>query len=286
MALGERRGRQGWRNSRHAFPPTSAKGKVNVTTTSGERTVRRQVQKDLVRILGDCRDLAIHRLLLSFTSLLDRVGDLLLARADRSDIREEQTLCLDSRAVLLKERTTLMADFERNLRKLVDQRMSGKTEVKEHFSQVEVKKLTLVDTSAMDESVLSSNIIRVVENQCESELRELNRGVGFLLGRPDLETDANPLAPTTIVEAFTLALQGIGGDDRFKLTILKELNQTSLGDINAIYADLNRHLEGLKILPKHRAAIIRQQSPDRVHGDSKGDGRGEQVGGAAPEIDL
>src|SRR6202158_2757446 len=282
MALGERRGRQGWRNSRHAFPPTSAKGKVNVTTTSGERTVRRQVPKDLVRILGDCRDLAIHRLLLSFTSLLDRVGDLLLARADRSDIREEQTLCLDSRAVLLKERTTLMADFERNLRKLVDQRMSGKTEVKEHFSQVEVKKLTLVDTSAMDESVLSSNIIRVVENQCESELRELNRGVGYLLGRPDLETDANPLAPTTIVEAFTQALQAIGGDDRFKLTILKELNQTSLGDINAIYADLNRHLEGLKILPKHRAAIIRTQSPDRVHGDGKGD----QVGGAAPEIDL
>src|ERR1700682_5154345 len=279
MALGERRGRQGWRNSRHAFPPTSAKGKVNVTTTSGERTVRRQVPKDLARILGDCRDLAIHRLLLSFTSLLDRVGDLLLARADRSAIREEQTLCLDSRAVLLKERTTLMADFERNLRKLVDQRMSGKTEVKEHFSQVEVKKLTLVDTSAMDESVLSSNIIRVVENQCESELRELNRGVGFLLGRPDLETNANPLAPTTIVEAFTQALHGIGGDDRIKLTILKELNQTSLGDINAIYADLNRHLEGLNIVPKsHHAQFVRQALPG---GGGGGDGKGMAAAGAS-----
>jgi hypothetical protein len=255
---------------------------VTATTTSGERTVRRQVPKDLARILGDCRDLAIHRLLLSFTSLLDRVGDLLMARAERSDIREDQTLCLDSRAVLIKQRTTLMADFERHLRKLVDERMTGKSEAKEHFSQVEVKKLTLVDTSAMDASVLSGNIIRVVENQCESELRELNRGVGFLLGRPDLETDANPLAPTTIVEAFTLALQGIGGDDRFKLTILKELNQTSLGDINAIYADLNRHLEGLKILPKHRTAITRAQSLDRAHGDTKGD----QPAGPAAEVDL
>ena len=266
---------------------------MNVTTTSGERTVRRQVPQDLARILGDCRDLAIHRLLLSFTSLLDRVGDLLMARADRSAVREDQILCLDSRAVLVKERTTLMADFERNLRKLVDQRMSGKTEPKEHFSQVEVKKLTLVDTSAMDESVLSSNIIRVVENQCESELRELNRGVGFLLGRPDLETSSNPLAPTTIVEAFTQALHGIGGDDRIKLTILKELNQTSLGDINAIYADLNRHLEGLKILPEHRAAaIIRPQGQDRGHGDrghgdrAHGDGKGEQGAAAAGEVDL
>jgi hypothetical protein len=214
--------------------------------------------------------------------MLDRVADLLMARAERSDIREEQSLCLDSRAVLVKERNALMADFERILRKLVDERMSGKVVVKEHFSQVEVKKLTLVDTTAMDESVLSSNIIRVVENQCETELRELNRGVGYLLGRPDLETAANPLAPTTIVEAFTQALHGIDGDDRIKLTILKELNQTSLGDINAIYADLNRHLEGLQILPKHRSAITRQQTTDRGHGDKAG----EHAAGPAQEVDL
>jgi Protein of unknown function (DUF1631) len=257
---------------------------VKATTTTGEQTARRQTPKDLARILGDCRDLAIHRLLLSFTSMLDRVGDLLMARAERSDIREEQTLCLDARGVLVKERDKLMAEFERNLRKLVDERMSGKVEAKEHFAQVEVKKLTLVDTSAMDESVLSGNIIRVVENQCESELRELNRGVGFLLGRPDLETNANPLAPTTIVEAFTKALRGIGGDERIKLTILKELNQTSLGDINAIYADLNRHLEGLKILPKHRSTVTRSQSPDRTHGGDLS--KAELPAGPAAEVDL
>jgi Protein of unknown function (DUF1631) len=264
-------------------PDIRQRAGVNATTSSGEQTVRRQMPKDLARILGDCRDLAIHRLLLSFTSMLDRVADLLMARAERSAIREEQTLCLDARGVLVKERNNLMIDFERNLRTLVDERMSGKIEPKAHFAQVEVKKLTLVDTSAMDESVLAGNIVRVVENQCESELRELNRGVGYLLGRPDLETDANPLAPTTIVEAFTRALHGIGGDERIKLTILKELNQTSLGDINAIYADLNRHLEGLNILPKHRAAVGRAQSPDRVHGDIA---KGESPVGPAAEIDL
>src|SRR5450755_2843826 len=279
----ERIGGAGTARSAPCLPPTSGKGQaVSVTTTSGERTVRRQVPKDLARILGDCRDLAIHRLLLSFSSMLDRVADLLMARADRSDIREDQTLCLDARGVLVNERNNLMVDFERNLRKLVDERMSGKVAPKEHFAQVEVKKLTLVDTSAMDESVLSGNIIRVVENQCESELRELNRGVGYLLGRPDLETAANPLAPTTIIEAFTKALHGIGGDDRIKLTILKELNQTSLGDINAIYADLNRHLEGLKILPKHRSAVTRPQGTDRIHGD----GKAEPLAGPAPEVDL
>jgi hypothetical protein len=259
---------------------------VNVTTTSGERAVRRPVPRDMARILGDCRDLAIHRLLLSFTSMLDRVGDLLMARAERSDVREEQALCLDAREVLTNEGAKLISDFERHLRQLVDDRMNGKVVVKADFANVDAKKLTLVDTSAMDESVLSGNIVRIVENQCESELRDFNRAVGYLLGRPDLETAANPLAPTTIVEAFTDALHGIPGDQRLKLTILKELNQTSLGDINEIYADLNRHLESLKIVPTQRSSIVHRGGGTER---GTGDGKGQSRAAAAPsggDIDL
>ena len=104
--------------------------------------------------------------------------------------------------------------------------------------------------------------------------------------RPDLETAANPLAPTTIVEAFTDALHGIPGDQRLKLAILKELNQTSLGDINEIYADLNRHLDNLKVVPKQRSPIV-----NRGGGVERGgaDGKGHGVNAPPPsggEIDL
>jgi hypothetical protein len=262
---------------------------VNVTTTSGERAVRRPVAKDMARILGDCRDLAIHRLLLSFTSMLDRVGDLLMTRAERSDVREEQALCLDARSVLTNEGARLIADFERHLRQLVDDRMNGKVAVKADFAKVDAKKLTLVDTSAMDESVLSGNIVRIVENQCESELRDFNRSVGYLLGRPDLETAANPLAPTTIVEAFTDALHGIPGDKRLKLAILKELNQTSLGDINEIYADLNKHLEALKVVPQQRSAIVHRGGSAERAGAVDNKGHAAPAGAAPPsggDIDL
>ncbi len=212
----------------------------------------------MARILGDCRDLAIHRLLVSFTSMLDRVGDLLMARAERSDVREDTSLYLDAREALTTERANLMADFERHLRHLVDERINGKVDAKADFSAVDAKKLTLVDTDAMDESVLSGNIVRVVENACHEELRELNRGVGYLLGQPDLETAENPLAPTTIVAAFTEALHGLKSDRRIKLTILKELNQTSFGDIAAIYADVNRHLEGMNVVPHSMPSAVQR----------------------------
>jgi hypothetical protein len=173
------------------------------------------------KILNDCRDLAIHRLLLSFSSMLDRVSDLLMTRAERSDVREDQLLFLDSRGTLNTERGNLMAGFERQLREMVDRRMAGEDSFKASFAAVDARNLTLVDTTAMDESVVLSNIVRVVVNLCSEELHEFNRSVGYLLGRPELETSANPLAPTTIVHAFTEALRTIAGDARIKVTILK-----------------------------------------------------------------
>ena len=70
----------------------------------------------MARILGDCRDIAIHRLLLSFTALLDRVGDMLMDRASRTDVREEQTSCLEARDILQQGKSGLLAEFERRLR--------------------------------------------------------------------------------------------------------------------------------------------------------------------------
>ena len=153
--------------------------------------------------------------------MLDRVSDLLMTRAERSDVREDQLLFLDSRGTLNTERGNLMAGFERQLREMVDRRMAGEDSFKASFAAVDARNLTLVDTTAMDESVVLSNIVRVVVNLCSEELHEFNRSVGYLLGRPELETSANPLAPTTIVHAFTEALRTIAGDARIKVTILK-----------------------------------------------------------------
>jgi Protein of unknown function (DUF1631) len=244
----------------------------------------------MAKILSDCRDLAIHRLLVSFTSMLDRVSDLLMLRAERSDVRDDQALFLDSRGLLNTERANLMSEFERHLRDLVDRRIKGDDQTKADFSAVDARKLTLVDTQAMDESVILGNIVRVVENLCHDELQEFNRAVGYMLGRPELETAANPLAPTTIVQAFTEALRDIKGDARIKFTILKELNQSSLGDLNSIYADLNKHLSNLHVIPPMRASGIRRAPGSDRGGPTKepaaAAGAAEPLAAPAGEVDL
>src|SRR5205814_4877713 len=186
---------------------------------------RRPQPRELAKILGDCRDLAIHRLLLSFSAMLDRIGDMLMERANRSDIREETTHFLAARSALIAERGNVMADFEERLRAKLNTRISGEDAAKADFSKADTTNLTLIDTNAMDEAVITGNITRIIENFCEDELQVLNRGMAHLLGRPDLETMSNPLAPSTIVEAFAAALRGVNVEERIKFTILKELNQ-------------------------------------------------------------
>ena len=252
---------------------------TSATPTTGQAAARRPLPLASARILNDCRDLAIHRLVLSFSSMLDRVSDLLMTRAERSDVREDQVLFLDSRGTLNSERGNLMAAFEHHLREMVDRRMSGEDSFKANFATADMRNLTLIDTAAMDESVVLSNIVRVVENLCSEELQEFNRSVGYLLGRPELETASNPFAPTTIVQAFTEALRGIKGDPRIKVTILKELNQASLGDINSIYADLNKHLANMHVVPPMRGATIQRS----IYPGTTGTPREREVRAEVPE---
>ena len=101
----------------------SGAGNARQQRDQRERTDRPNRRPDgpcrakLSKILGDCRDLAIHRLLLSFTAMLDRVGDMLMDRASRTDVREEQQYALDARdALQAASAPALMAEFERRLR--------------------------------------------------------------------------------------------------------------------------------------------------------------------------
>ncbi|MGH8801415.1 MAG: DUF1631 family protein, partial [Casimicrobiaceae bacterium] len=212
---------------------------------------RRTIPREFARVLSDCRDLAVHRLLLTFTSLQDRIGDALLERAGKSYVRDEQQLFLEARQVLKVERPTLMAAFEKFLRTGIEARIVGDSGSKTDFSKLEVDDLALVDLTTLNQSVIVGNIVRGVENLCHDELVTLNRGVRHLLGRPELETRENPLGPATVIDAYARAVDGLEVDSKVKFQILKELNLASLVEIDAIYADVNRHLASLHIVPAH-----------------------------------
>jgi hypothetical protein len=230
---------------------------VPQNVTSSATPARRPIPRELAKILADCRDITVQRLLLSFTTLLDRVCDMLMDRAGKSDARAEQQMFLDARQALVRDRAKVMGEFEKRLRANIEERVSGRHDEKADFSKVDATKLALIDLDPVDESVLVGNIVRVVENVCHEELVTLNRGVGHLLGKPHLEASENPLGPATFVSAFAEALATLETEGRAKFQILKELNLAPLGEVASIYADVNRHLANLRIVP---AGTVRPSS--------------------------
>lgn len=229
-----------------------------VNLTSSAAPARRPIPRELAKILADCRDLTVHRLLLSFAGLQDRICDVLLERAGKTDVRGEQQLYLEARQTLKADRAELMAAFEKRLRADFETRVAAKPDQKTDFSKVDATKLALVDTSTLDHSVVTGNIVRVVENLCHEDLITLNRGIGHLLGRPDLASEDNPLGPAMVIGAFAEALDGLKAERKIKFMILKELNQAPLAEIGAIYADVNRHLANLRVIP---AGAVRRPGP-------------------------
>ncbi|MEP7206189.1 MAG: DUF1631 domain-containing protein [Casimicrobiaceae bacterium] len=260
---------------------------MNTTTT--DTSARRPPTQEVSRILAECRDRVVHRLQQAFATMLDNVTAMLMERAGNTDVRELQTMYLDARAALLSQRVTLLAAFEQNLRKGVDDRIAGKTEAKTDFAQLQATSLTLVADTTVEESVLTGNIVRGVENLCYDELQTLNVAMGYLMGNSELSTKANPLAPTTIVEAFAQALDGMQTESRVKFAILKEINQAALAEIGSIYADLNDHLASLQIIPRTRSRVINRNAglpPRGTPGATPSTSASAPVPAPSAEVDI
>ena len=179
----------------------------NVTTSAAP--ARRPIPRELAKILADCRDITVHRLLLSFTALLDRVCDMLMERAGKSDVaRRAAVVPRSAPGARRATAPTLMAEFEKRLRAHIDDRVSGRADEKADFSKVDATKLTLIDLNTVDESVLDrQHRARRRERSVTRSSITLNRGIGHLLGKPRPRSDRrNPLGPATIVSAFAEAL--------------------------------------------------------------------------------
>src|SRR6266496_5527790 len=93
---------------------------------SPEASARHALAPEKAKILQGCRDMAIERLLATFAIMLDRIGDMLMARADAPESPEEGALNRDARTALARERTNLLVEFEKRLRGRVDDRINAK----------------------------------------------------------------------------------------------------------------------------------------------------------------
>ena len=213
--------------------------------------------QDSAKLLDECRDLAVHRLLLSFTAMLDRLTTLLFEQAEKSVRHDDVNLFLAARTMIQKERARIAGEFEHALRTGVDEGIRTGGKGPQLDSDWDPDSLSLVDSNEIEQGVAMGKLARTIEDVCQEQFTAFNQRIGFLLGNEELDYARNPLSPQAICHAFKEAFQALQADTEIKLAVLRQLNQNILGDINSIYTDLNRHLVNAHVLPTLRPSLRR-----------------------------
>jgi DNA-dependent RNA polymerase auxiliary subunit epsilon len=182
----------------------------------------------------------------------------------RSRDREAQNLYLDARAKARGKRKLLETSFRQYFVDLFNDKVAGRRRASPDLSH---DQLSLVDDDQLEESIAAEELTRKMKSACEGELYALEPAHGFLLERPDLEVDAIPVSPGSVIAALKDAIAQIEADYKVRRTLMLQLERHAWRTCSASIRDLNTHLVERRILPtfapRPRAPPRRRRVPSR-----------------------
>ena len=245
------------------------------------RAKARPSRKESDDMLAACREIAHRRMGGALSGMLDRIEDDLFELAEKAIDRETQNLYLDARAQAREKRAVIEVTFGRHFVEFFNRKMRGEIEKPTADQSGE---LSLVGNEDLEETIAVREMSRKMKEGCEGELGALSQRMGFLLEKPELEDDANPISPGTICAALKDACDQIEAGYKVRMTLLHQFEHYAQEELLDIYHDLNSHLVERRILPEIRLGIRRAPSqprrPRAASPDSAGTGPATPVGNA------
>ncbi len=228
--------------------------KLDVSKRSAE------VSSILSRADGIASDL-LNRLL---RNMLDNADDTLFALADKAQTDQKQNAYFDAMRALRITRGDIEAIFrEQNNRHCADF-LAGKITLtgNPENSLDDADSLSLVDDTALEESLAVSGMIEKSKNRLARDLYAIERRYQVLLDRPDLTLDAIPITPAPVCHAFDTPVRALNAEIEIKLIIYKLFDRDVLTHLGTLYDKINALLINEGVMPVLRMANSNQNSND------------------------
>jgi hypothetical protein len=225
------------------------------------RSKSRPSRQQSAQMIADCRTLAIERMSRALSGMLDRIEDDLFELAEKAGDRETQNAYLDTRAQAREKRTRIEDTFRSHFVDLFDSRVSGRGIPASVRAAPE--ELSLMGEEALEGNIAVDEMSRKLKASCEDELFALSQRMGFLLEKPEMADDANPLSPAMVCAALKDACDQLEASSKVRMTLLRQLERYVAADLQGLYHDLNAHLVARSVLPDVRPRIRRVPTPPR-----------------------
>jgi hypothetical protein len=232
----------------------SPQGKV-VALGDHPRARARLTSRESAQVLGSCRALALDRMAVALAAMLDKVEEDLFTLAGKAPDAAARDLYLDARGRARERRAAIENAFRLHFVECFDRKVRGDAAVPAR--PLAAEELTLVEHADLEETIAVREMSLRMNAACEGELFALGQRMGFLLERPELAPDANPLSPATICAALKDACDQIQADFKVRMVLLRQLEHHAEEEVRRVYADVNAHLVQRRILPEVKAAVRR-----------------------------
>ena len=227
----------------------------NVVPLGEHRAKARLSPRESADVLTACRELALTRMAKSLSGMLDRLEDDLFELAEKAIDREAQNTYLDARTQARDKRPAIETAFRKHFVDFFNRKVEG--DKKAAPEATVLGELSLVEDDDLEERIAVRDMSRKLEAACETELFPLSQRMGFLLERPDLSDEANPLAPATVCAALKDACDQIDASFKVRLALLRQLERYAEAELQGLYRDVNVHLVERRILPEVRHGMRR-----------------------------
>ena len=204
------------------------------------------------RLLQDCRNTVLERTADALARAMDNVDDTLFALADKASNNTLQSHYFDAMREIRIKRKDIETSFKECFKEKSDEIIENKftaPPLGKTPSMADIG-LSLVEDDDLEESLAINTLVDKIGAICHNEIYGLDKRVGLLLGKKELETEANPIGPKIICIACKAACGNIDSGVDVKLIVFKLFDRYICETIQHVYRDINNHLAMSGILPK------------------------------------
>ena len=213
------------------------------------------------RLLEQARESMLPPLVDLFAVTLGRFDDALFDRAERA--AHSPTAFLDAMRELRRRRDEIVVRFRAHLLKAWQSLEAGRPLSVESALATTSQALSLVSEQELESRLAARNLSSVILRDCKPVMLRLERRLGWIAGRLELDNDHNPIGSEHIGVAVHEAFATCDLTLEVRLVVSKLCERDLVPGIARLYEALDQHLVKAGVMPEIPAPRIQPRPPSR-----------------------
>lgn len=231
------------------FTPTVSPSNSQFPGTAAPLEATRISPSRALELLHELRQQLLNGVATNYAEHLGAARRDLRQLADRAVEAELRDLYETAHAFITNSGLSLLADFQRVFNADFDNALGTLTGQGQDPWEVG-SELCLVDADDFERDLAVGKLAAKATYACSQQLTALDRRLAALLGLKRLDSEANPLTPRRLFQAFLTASSGSWAGEQLSLVLLETFEHYSGRTLPGLYQQMNQCLIDAGVLPQ------------------------------------